>query len=298
MTLRTDYGHWARSFSRRVGEGWGEFLDAISALIDTVDYSVVSGNDGDTDVSAAELEELTDGSSTTLHEHAYDYSDISGNDGDTDVSGGELEELTDGSTTTLHEHAYDYSDISGNDASTDVTAAELEELTDGSTTSLHDHASAGTLHGLTVQRLHLAKQSATQNLGGANGTTVAITWDRQYEAGSDFTHSTSTNPSRIQFDFDGRVHVKASVSAEQGGSSRTTLAIYGRYNGSVDIPQATHRNYSRGSSYGDISLIWDTEINVFDGLYIEIMTIVDDTDSTYTINTFDDECEVIVTRIG
>jgi hypothetical protein len=112
MTLRTDYGHWAHSFARRVGAGWGAFLDAISALIDTVDYSVVSGNDGDTDVTAAELEELTDGSSTTLHEHDYDYSEISGNDASTDVSGAELEELTDGSSTTLHEHDYDYSDIS------------------------------------------------------------------------------------------------------------------------------------------------------------------------------------------
>ena len=281
-----------------MGAGWGAFLDAISALIDTVDYSVVSGNDGDTDVTAAELEELTDGSSTTLHEHDYDYSDISSNDGDTDVSGAELEELTDGSSTTLHEHDYDYSDISGNDASTDVTAAELEELTDGSTTSLHDHASIGTLHGLTVQRVHLGKDSATQNLGGANGTTVAVTWDYQHEVGTDFTHSTGTNPSRIQCDFDGRVHIKASVSAEQGGTARTTLAIYGRYGGSADLVKAKNRNYSRGSSYGDISLILDTEVNVFDGDYIEVMTVVDATDASYTINTFDDECEVIVTRIG
>ena len=32
MTLRDDYEHWARSFPRRMGEGWGVFLDAISAL--------------------------------------------------------------------------------------------------------------------------------------------------------------------------------------------------------------------------------------------------------------------------
>lgn len=29
MTLRDDYEHWARSFVRRMGEGWGVFLDRL-----------------------------------------------------------------------------------------------------------------------------------------------------------------------------------------------------------------------------------------------------------------------------
>ena len=29
MTLRDDYEHWARSFVRRMGDGWGDFLDRI-----------------------------------------------------------------------------------------------------------------------------------------------------------------------------------------------------------------------------------------------------------------------------
>lgn len=41
----------------------------IAAGIATVDYAEVSGNDAATDVSAAELEELTDGSNTALHVH-------------------------------------------------------------------------------------------------------------------------------------------------------------------------------------------------------------------------------------
>jgi len=36
-----------------------------------IDYTDVSGNDGNTDVTGAELEELTDGSETTLHIHDY-----------------------------------------------------------------------------------------------------------------------------------------------------------------------------------------------------------------------------------
>jgi len=151
-------------------------------------------------------------------------------------------------------------------------------------------------------RAHLAKTSgAVQNVGGANGTITYISWDSQEELGANFTHDTSTNNTRIQCDFDGRVHVKASVSAEQGGSARTTLAIYARVTGSTGSTVkklGKHRNYSRGSDYGDISLLYDSEFDVADGDYIEIAVIVDDTDSSYTINTFYDECEIIVTRIG
>lgn len=32
MTLRDDYEHWARGFARRMGEGWGEFLDRIGVF--------------------------------------------------------------------------------------------------------------------------------------------------------------------------------------------------------------------------------------------------------------------------
>lgn len=188
MTLRDDYEHWARCFPRRMGEGWGDFLDAVSL------------------------------------------------------------------------------------------------------SSLHD---------LTFSRCHLTKSSgASQNIGGANGTITDITWDQQEEISGDFTHNTVTNNDRIYFGFDGRVHVKASVSGDQTGANRTTLAIYGLMNTATNIIRAKHRNYSRGSNYGDISLIWDTEINVSDGDYLRIRTEVDDTDATYTINTLYNECEVIVTRIA
>jgi len=75
-------------------------------------------------------------------EISYDYDDISGWDADTDVTAAELEELTDASETALHSHAapaLDYSDISTNDAGTDISAAELEALTDAGVTVLHSH---------------------------------------------------------------------------------------------------------------------------------------------------------------
>jgi hypothetical protein len=127
-------------------------LSALSGIL-KVSGGVASALNSD--ITAAELEELTDGSVTTKHSHAsaaLDYSDISGNDAATDVTAAELEELTDGSVTSKHSHAdptLDYSDISGNDAATDVTGAQLEELTDGSETTLHSHAagSGGTFVG-------------------------------------------------------------------------------------------------------------------------------------------------------
>lgn len=56
----------------------GETADDLEATIDhdnlanggAHDYAYISGNDGATDVTAAQLEELTDGSETTLHSHA------------------------------------------------------------------------------------------------------------------------------------------------------------------------------------------------------------------------------------
>jgi len=44
-------------------------LDLYSPTTD-INYALVSGNDAGTDVTAAELEELSDGSETTLHSHA------------------------------------------------------------------------------------------------------------------------------------------------------------------------------------------------------------------------------------
>lgn len=51
---------------------WNADGDAVGSGIaqSEIDYAEVTGNDGATDVTAAELEELTDGSTTTKHNHA------------------------------------------------------------------------------------------------------------------------------------------------------------------------------------------------------------------------------------
>ena len=62
--------HTSVTLSAGDGLSGGGDIDSTRTIHFTGDYSVVSDNDGNTDVSGAELEELTDGSQTTLHSHA------------------------------------------------------------------------------------------------------------------------------------------------------------------------------------------------------------------------------------
>lgn len=86
LTSNWDAGSFkitAETFESDVATGTAPFTVASTTVVTNlnadkldgydasdIDYSFVSGNDGDTDVTGAQLEELTDGSETTLHSHA------------------------------------------------------------------------------------------------------------------------------------------------------------------------------------------------------------------------------------
>ena len=141
--------------------------------------------------------------------------------------------------------------------------------------------------------------SSTQNMGGANGTVHYVLWDgTAINVDTGFTHSTSTNPSRIQVDANGRYEVKANVSVAQGGSDRTTFMSGLRVNGSTVNVRGRQRNYSRGSSYGDTSTGLNTEIDLSDGDYLEMSITVDNTDGSYTSNAVVSECEFIIRKVA
>jgi len=59
-----------------------------------------------------------------------------------------------------------------------------------------------------IKFIHLTK-SATQNLGGANGTVNYVNWDSSIYKDDEFTHSISVNSSRIQVTKDGRYSLYA-----------------------------------------------------------------------------------------
>lgn len=152
--------------------------------------------------------------------------------------------------------------------------------------------------GFTQVAIHLPKD-VQQNVGGANGTVTYISWDATaILKDTGFTHEDVTNPNRIQVDADGRYMVQFTIGATQGGSARTTLMTHLRVDGTTSSLLGRARNYSRGSGYGDISVTHLTEMDLTDGQYLECGITVDDTDSSYTINTINAECEVIVRRLS
>lgn len=123
------------------------------------DYADITANDATTDITAAEMETLTDGSNAdALHVHAsitddrvkVDAAATADYIGDTNANGvirtGALLTYVDGGdfvTINVAEGSLTHDNlISGTIASHDTTAtgAELTELTDGSTTTLHTHS--------------------------------------------------------------------------------------------------------------------------------------------------------------
>ncbi len=152
--------------------------------------------------------------------------------------------------------------------------------------------------GGTLPYMHLALTTA-QNHGGADGTVVYVDWDgSEIHKDTGFTHSTGTNPSRVQVDADGRYSLYFNIQGTQGGSARTTWMSHYRVNGSTVVIRGRQRNYSRGSAYGDLGVGMTTELDLTNGDYIEAGTTVDDTDATYTINSIPAECELIIRKLA
>lgn len=170
------------------------------------------------------------------------------------------------------------------DVSADVTTMSSLSITESQVTS-------PTMHLLL---------DVTTNCGGANGTVTYLPWDDDAPVLKDtgYTHEDTTNPTRIQVDADGRYSIYFSASFTQGGSARTTLMSHLRVDGTTSYTRGRQRNYSRGSGYGDISLVHYTELDLTDGQYIECGITVDDTDAAYTINTINAECEMIIRKLS
>ena len=145
--------------------------------------------------------------------------------------------------------------------------------------------------------IHLTK-STTQSCGGGNGTATYITWQTQehIDTGT-FTHSTGTNPSRITVDTTGRYQLISTVGLDQDGANRTTFMLRYRINGTTTVTRGTSRGYSRGVGYADASVFLNTEVELTAGDYIEVAVLIDDTDASYTNNTLNTECEVIMRKL-
>jgi hypothetical protein len=145
--------------------------------------------------------------------------------------------------------------------------------------------------------IHLTK-TVSQDHGGASGTIVYVNWDVQETVKHGFVHDTSTNSSRIYVNNAGRYELKSSVGIDQGGAARTTQMLRYRVNGTTAVVRGTSRSYSRGSTYADMAVALNTELELQAGDYIEVHTEIEGTDGTYVQNTLVNECELILRKIG
>ena len=87
------------------------------------------------------------------------------------------------------------------------------------------------------------------------------------------------------------------VAAVTTGANRTTLKSKYRINGTSTVTRGSQYGYTRGSSYGQVSVGQITELDLSASDYIECAIEVDDTDATYTTNTIPAECEFIIRKI-
>jgi len=160
----------------------------------THDYAYITGNDPATDITAAELETLSDGSNAdALHVHTVsaitdfptiNYAYVSGNDPATDITAVELETLSDTSNAdALHVHTIsaitdfptiNYAYVSGNDPATDITGAELETLSDGSNAdALHVHTTSGISDWPTTNYTYVSGNDPATDVTGAELETLS-----------------------------------------------------------------------------------------------------------------------------
>jgi len=191
----------------------------------------------------------------------------------------------------------------GNDVDIDAGAGTVANggitiaATDAASVAIGRSGILTTISGLTKARLPFVSllKTSSQNVGGANGTTTAITWQTQSELDSDyFSHDSGTNPERITVAEAGWYNLKATIGATQGGGARTTLQCVYRINGGAAVLTGLGSSYSRGSSYGDLAPQLDVELRLAANDYIEVLTIVEDSDGTYTINTDVASCQVVL----
>ena len=142
--------------------------------------------------------------------------------------------------------------------------------------------------------------STSQDIGGTVGLVTYINWNgTELHKDATFTHSTSTNTSRVTVNATGRYHVKATVNWDNTGANRVTLRTVYRINGGAGQWRFSQSKYSRGSIFGNVqSSDHNFEVELTDGDYIEVGSQVSDTDATYVVDTVPTQCSFIMRRIG
>lgn len=145
--------------------------------------------------------------------------------------------------------------------------------------------------------IHLSKNTATENIGGAVGTKVLILWDEEPVKQPGFVHSTSSNTSQIQVENTGRYGVIVNIVGVNGAVAGVQIKMYIKKNGSEYLYESTAYDYAIGTNWR-VHLRISSEIELKAGDYIEVETYVVQTGAGQAVTTSAAECEFIVRRIA
>lgn len=146
-------------------------------------------------------------------------------------------------------------------------------------------------------RARLTKTTA-QNTGGANGTQTIITWQTDTKVNTTY-FSHAANSAVVTVLYDGEYNIKCTLPIIKNVNSRITLKVAYRINGGAIQYLAHGSGYSRGSSYGDISPRLDVELDLAANDTVEIVSVVDDTDSASELGVTDTaNCQLVIRRTG
>ena len=135
--------------------------------------------------------------SSTSNPHQVDYADVSGQDAGTDVTAAELEELTDGSTTSLHDH----SGITDADAIHDNVSGEISAITakttpvDADITLIEDSAASNAKKKLSWSNIKATMKAYMDTIYApiAKGVTNGDSHDHSGGDGAQINHTTLSN---------------------------------------------------------------------------------------------------------
>lgn len=145
--------------------------------------------------------------------------------------------------------------------------------------------------------IHLTKGSATENIGGAVGTTQQIAWDEESTKQPGFQHDTGVLNSQTTVENTGRYVVKANVVGINGAVAGVQTKMYIKKNGAEYLYEGTAYDYAIGSNWR-VNLQLNTEIDLEAGDYIELETYVVQSGADQAVTTSAAECEMIVRRIA
>jgi hypothetical protein len=104
-----------------------------------------------------------------------------------------------------------------------------------------------------------------------NSTAAPIPFDNETHKGSDYTHSTSSNASRVYVNQTATYKVTYNISYDSQDSSRKNIRCYARKNGSTRIVPSTSYSYVRNSDHDNGTNGATFLVDLSDGDYIEIM---------------------------